>query len=270
MNNDEILDKAQNDKEEIPVKIQVQTKSPMFELGFTQKQEKIYQSLLQLGRGTVIEISSLAGTKRPTTYDTLAELIQLGLASEIYEGKKHYYLAESPDQLEALLKERQRGLEEALPYLRSIYNAGGEKPNVAYFPGFEGIEHVCKDILKMPEGSVVLGYVTAKELGHPKILFFLDWFVQERVRKRIKFKGIYNTSVQMKKELENSDDELREYRLVSTEEFPFDDEINIYGNKIAIMSYGQRPFGVIIESKSVADTQRSIFKLVWRSLEPNF
>lgn len=257
------------DNIEIPVQVRNKAKSPMLGLGFTEKQEKIYQSLLQLGRGTVIQISSLAGTKRPTTYDTLAELIQLGLASEIYEGKKHYYLAENPDKLEDLLKERQRGLEEALPYLRSIYNAGGEKPNVAYFPGLEGIEHICKDILKMPEGSEVLGFVTSKELEHPKMLFFLDWFVRERVKRNIKFKGVYNYSLKMKEELENSSDELREYRLVSVDEFPFTDEINIYGNKIAIMSYGQRPFGVTIESKSVADTQRSIFKLVWRGLSPN-
>ena len=250
--------------EEIPINITTKKPiSPLIGLGFTEKQEKIYQSLLQLGKGTVLQISRLAGTKRPTTYDTLAEFITIGLASEIYEGKKHYFLAENPDRLEDMLREHQRGLEEALPYLRSIYNAGGEKPNVAYFPGLDGIEHVCKDILKMPEGSEVLGFVTAKELAHPKMLFFFDWYVRERVKRSIKFRGIYNSSVKMKEMLENSDEELREYRLISPEEFPFTDEINIYGNKVAMLSLEENIIGIIIEDKQIADTQREVFNLLW-------
>ena len=60
---------------------------------------------------------------------------------------------------------------------------------------------------------------------------------------------------------------LREIRLVSVKDFPITNEINIYDNKVAIVSFSEDEaelFGVIIESKEVAETQQQIFKMAWR------
>ena len=63
---------------------------------------------------------------------------------------------------------------------------------------------------------------------------------------------------------------LREIRLVSAQDFDFTNEINIYDHKVAICSFdaglkGESDmFGVIIESKEVAETQRQIFEMAWR------
>jgi hypothetical protein len=46
-------------------------------------------------------------------------------------------------------------------------------------------------------------------------------------------------------------------------QFPFTNEIDIYGNKVAILSYTGELLAVIIESESVARTQRMIFELAW-------
>jgi len=50
---------------------------------------------------------------------------------------------------------------------------------------------------------------------------------------------------------------------VPADRFLFANEINIYGNKIAIMSMQGEYLAVIIESESVARTQRTIFELAW-------
>jgi len=60
---------------------------------------------------------------------------------------------------------------------------------------------------------------------------------------------------------------LREIRLVPAREFNFNNEINIYDSCVAIISFGkgsQDVFGVIIESREVAETQRQIFEMAWR------
>ena len=235
-------------------------------IGMTEYKQSVYLALLQLGSATATQISKMANVKRPTTYDTLYELIGMGLASEVHANNKHYFLAENPNKLEEIVTKMRKEFAVSLPYLSSIYNSGGEKPDVAYYAGIDGIKNVCDDILKMPENSEVLGYVTSDVLRHPEMEEYLKYFVKKRVERSIKFRGVYNPSLKIDKWLEKSDKHLREYRAVSKDHFPFRDEINIYGNKMAIMSYGERPFGVIIGSKSVADTQRSIFELVWRSL----
>ena len=43
----------------------------------------------------------------------------------------------------------------------------------------------------------------------------------------------------------------------------FSNEINIYDNKVAIISFKDDLIGMIIESSEIADTQRTIFKMVW-------
>jgi hypothetical protein len=65
-------------------------------------------------------------------------------------------------------------------------------------------------------------------------------------------------------------DRLREIRLVTSDMFASRNEINIYDHKVAICSFPVDArstddlFGVIIESKEVAQTQRQIFEMAWR------
>ena len=59
---------------------------------------------------------------------------------------------------------------------------------------------------------------------------------------------------------------LRQTRLISPEKFPFEVEINLYGNNsIGIMSFKEQ-FGLIIESKKIYNTLKSIFEMNWNSL----
>jgi len=46
--------------------------------------------------------------------------------------------------------------------------------------------------------------------------------------------------------------------------YPFTNEINIYRNKVAIISLEDELVAVVIESESIANGQRSIFELAWK------
>jgi len=56
-------------------------------VGFTNKEAQVYIALLSLGAGTVQQIATLSGLKRPIIYVLLEGLIQRGYVSEI-PGKK--------------------------------------------------------------------------------------------------------------------------------------------------------------------------------------
>ncbi|MBI5755000.1 hypothetical protein HZA41_02155 [Candidatus Peregrinibacteria bacterium] len=55
----------------------------------------------------------------------------------------------------------------------------------------------------------------------------------------------------------------REIRRVSAKECNFSNEINIYDDKVAIVSFKDELIGMIIESSEIANTQRAIFKMAW-------
>ena len=71
----------------------------------------------------------------------------------------------------------------------------------------------------------------------------------------------------IKEHVKANKEELRESILLPEKEFPISNEINIYQNKVAILSFGDEKIGIIIESQQIADTQRAIFNLLWKSLK---
>ena len=52
-------------------------------------------------------------------------------------------------------------------------------------------------------------------------------------------------------------------RLIPTEKFNFTNEINIYDDKVAIISFKEELIGMIIESTEIANSQRAIFDMCW-------
>jgi len=52
--------------------------------------------------------------------------------------------------------------------------------------------------------------------------------------------------------------------LVSPEKFDFTNEINIYDDKVAIISFKNELIGMIIESTEIANSQRAIFNMCWQ------
>jgi hypothetical protein len=82
------------------------------------------------------------------------------------------------------------------------------------------------------------------------------------VQRKIWLRGIFcsdDTGLTFKK---RGVSELREVHLVPKDKFPFKNEINIYDDKVAIISH-QDEIGVIIQNQNIADTQRAIFNLAF-------
>src|SRR3989344_2537557 len=80
--------------------------STLHTLGFGEKEAVVYVALLELGRGTVTEISRKAGINRTTGYDILDRLASDGLMRISGKEPKEEYVAESPDKILELLETR--------------------------------------------------------------------------------------------------------------------------------------------------------------------
>ena len=73
-------------------------------IGLSDNETSAYIALLELGRGTVSQISRKASLNRTTGYDVLGRLVSKKLVSISGKEPKQEYLAESPDQLENLMR----------------------------------------------------------------------------------------------------------------------------------------------------------------------
>lgn len=235
-------------------------------LGLDQKEQEIYFALLQLEKATANQIAYKAKIKRPTTYDILYRLKQDGFIAETYENKKHLFIANPPESMLQLLEDQKRQLKEDLPQLLSIYNTKAKKPKVAYFEGLEGIKQLYEDtLLVLKRGDELLAYVGEYEI--PELDEYMHDYVIRRAKKGIRARGIAENKPGIKEFTKENKAQLRITKLVDEKEYNLKNEINIYANKVIIITYHPDPFGILIESKEVADTQRAIFEMAWRGIK---
>ena len=81
-----------------------QLKLNLQSFGFSEKEVIVYIALLELGKGTVRQISSKAGINRTTAYDILGSLSNKGLVSVSGKEPKSEYVVEPPEAITTYLK----------------------------------------------------------------------------------------------------------------------------------------------------------------------
>lgn len=238
----------------------------LMELGLKDHEAKVYLACLQSGQATVGQISDLSDVQRTFVYDILADLKEKGLVSEIELKNVKHYSAISVEQFKKFQQEKLRKFESLMPELRALEKTVGDRPRVRFFEGPEGIKAALEDTLNQPSGSQILAYATGEGYYDSDPVFIKE-YLRQRVRKKISVKAIGPDSEINRSYVDQDKDQLRQTLLVPADKFPFTNEIDIYGNKVAIISLQGELLAVIIESESIAKTQWAIFELAWLGAE---
>ncbi|MBP6060758.1 MAG: hypothetical protein KA515_02005 [Candidatus Pacebacteria bacterium] len=231
--------------------------------GFLEKEISIYLAILELGRGTVAEISRKAGINRSTGYVILDSLTSKGLVRVSGKEPKQEYVAESPDKLNIYMNEQAEkhkclaeNVKELLPELVSLHKVG-DRPKVRFYEGLAGLEYVYNDTLTSKED--IYSTSTYEEM-HEALPKYFDTYYARRVKKNIFIRTFVSDTPLARIRKANDKIEYRETFLVPQDKFSLPTDIEIYDNKVMFASWREK-LGVIIESQEIATTLRSVFKL---------
>ena len=236
-------------------------------VGLDAKESQLYLAGLQLGTAPASDYAKASGLNRITSYNLLEEMVHKGYFTVVKKVRAKWYAPVSPEYVALEARKNAQALERALPELRSLQSAKYRKPHVRFFEGWEGVRHVYEDTLTAE--TELLNFANSAVVRQ----FWPNYdqeYVSERVKIGIRLRGIAPDDNAGKKVHGEDEEKLREIRLVPAADFDFRNEINIYDHKVAICSFdsglkGDKDmFGVIIESKEVAETQRQIFEMAWR------
>lgn len=238
----------------------------LIKIGLERKEAQLYLCLLELGETNIARISKKSGIKRTTCYDIIESLKIKGLLSTIVKRSRIFYFAEDPRKIDHQLDEKKNILSNILPQLLSVANLIDKKPVIRYFEGTEGIRDVYRDTLNY-SNQELLAWISEETVAHFDIDWLWNFYVLQRVKKKIWSRSIAPRVPYLENVKTFDQAHLRQTRLVSPKKFPFQVEINLYGNdRIGIMSFREQ-FGLIIESKKIYTTLKSIFEGHWKSLE---
>jgi len=234
-------------------------------IGLSENEIVMYIALLELGKGTVSQISRKASLNRTTGYDVLNRLVTKKLISISGKEPKQEYASESPDQIEKLiageLERRQNELNEArqiIPELKSIHNITG-RPQIRFYEGAEGLQHVYEDTLTSTEP--IRAYASVEDV-HSVLKNYFPFYYKRRAQKGIAIRGIFPESEAARERATHDKEEMRESAFVPADKYQFHPEINIYDNKVMIASWREK-LGIIIESAEIADAMKKIYELAW-------
>ncbi|MDD4983279.1 MAG: helix-turn-helix domain-containing protein [Candidatus ainarchaeum sp.] len=233
-------------------------------LGLTDKEIKVYLALLNLGIALVNDIAKKAGTYRTYTYEVLKSLKEKGLVSHVIKSGKQYYEVAPPEKWQSILKEKEQKFNKILPELKKIYSITVEKPRTEVYEGKEGLKTVLDDMLKTKKTIYVYGN-TKKMWQYLQTNF--PQFILKRSSLGIKTKIVDVRSKEAEKINTKSKVELREMRFLP-KQYEFSMTTNIYGNKVAMLSFQDEFVGIIIENKSIAESQKVVFDFLWSSAKP--
>jgi HTH-type transcriptional regulator, sugar sensing transcriptional regulator len=240
-------------------------KSALMEIGLSDKESGVYLALLELGRGTVSQISRKANINRTTGYDILDTLAQKGLVSISGKEPKQEYTAESPENLSTFIAheiqkkhEALRKTESLIPELKSLHNVT-DRPRVRFYEGEEGLTQVYEDTLTSHEP--IRAYATVDDM-HKGLPNYFPKYYKRRASAGIEIRAIIPATETGYDRASRDKEEARESALVPVDKFYFSPEINIYDNKVMIASWREK-LGIIIESAEIADAMKKIYELSW-------
>lgn len=242
--------------------------------GLTKNQAIVYEALLKTGPTTARAVFSASPLKRGLVYKVLDELVKQGIALKkevlgkvaIFEPAHPAKLRELAEQKEKQAQNAQIALGTVLGELTSNYNLASGKPGLRFYEGVSGIEHIYNDILATNE-TLYFVRTTYEPTYLKKILPITQSFVKKRVAKKIHAFCITpadtRTTEKEQKEHEAKDKTRLIDKRVWVDKALYNApvEIDIYGNKVALISFAQELVGVIIESPQISQALRQIFTL---------
>lgn len=238
----------------------------LIDLGLKDNEAKVYLATLKLGQATVSQIADSADVQRTFVYDILNDLQEKGIVSEIEIRAVRHYSAVSIERFAEIQKKKFAAFEALVPDFKAMEKSVGDRPRVRFFEGAEGVKQALYSTLDQPDGSQILAYATAEGFysDEPD---FVNNYIKLRVKKRIFSKCIGPDSDINREYVKHDEEHFRQTILVPHHKFPFTNEIDIFENKVLILSLIGELLAVIIESESVAKTQRAIFELAWLGAE---
>ncbi|EKE28677.1 MAG: hypothetical protein ACD_3C00030G0003 [uncultured bacterium (gcode 4)] len=234
----------------------------------TEKESRVYLFTLEIWTSIVSAIARRCSINRTSTYEILSSLKNKWIAIESTKDDVKYYSVVAPELLLSQLEQKYNSFKESLPSFLAVMWNWWNKPKIGYYDWIEWLKMVFGQVLK--EGysmnSPYLSFMGTNIEIDPKLSEYLkNEFSQKRLNCPIKTHVI--ASSKNSSEYLSFNLKTHESLIIDDDLFEMWNEIVIYWeNKVAVLMYAKNEqSGLIIESKTLHDWLRSLFKLIWKS-----
>lgn len=236
--------------------------------GLTAEQGHIYEILLKNGVLPARKISLLSNMKRGLCYKVIDQLLAIGLIERI-DKKVALFSPVHPQKLTETLEKRRESLQLAEQSLKTVlgsmvsdYNLYSGRPNVRFYEGLEGIDILYEDIL-LEKKPLKLIRSPFDDKG-PELAAKVDKQLKRQLEAGIETRAITPHEPDSEKTMKIEDASRGVMRvLLPKEKLTIPAQIIIYGDKIAMTSYGEFMVTTILQNPDIKTTFDALFEILW-------
>jgi len=232
------------------------------ELGFTEREIKVYIALLELGSVTVGPIATKTKLQHSKVYETLDKLMEKGLVSYVVVSKTKHFEASPPKEIMNLIEERKRRFKDIMDELELKQKFSGSKQIAIVHEGFKAFKAMFNriaDELKPKESYWAFAF--KNEYYTSTASLFLRNFHQKLEEKKVddRLLGHNSVRVALKKTFEGNKNIMIRFT-------PNDTPLGviIIKNKVINLIWGERPTAIEITSEQIHEQYKLFFQEIWK------
>ena len=237
----------------------------LMKLGLSKTESVLYLALLKLGASNVQNLIKETGFYKANTYQALERLIDKGIISKVVENNHRIYQIQNPQSLIEYVDKKRHEIQaqEKIAVELSKQVKLSKKhictPETAIvMRGFAGVKQIYKEIIDKQLDYVVFGSpLESDEIGEH---YWQNLHLKQH-DKGIKTKMIFHKSLRHWKKLITIPE--IELRFLNEELEPLT-ETTIYGTKVALVVWVEKPIVTIIDNGHVANSYRQTFEMMWK------
>lgn len=234
------------------------------ELGFSERETRVYLALLSLGETTVGPIAAKTRMQHAKVYPTLEKLIDRGLVSFVIRSKTKHFQAVDPKQILMFIKEKEQRFATLLPLLQKQRAFAQEQQLAMVYEGYPAIKSMFNCIIEKLDA---------------KSYYYVFAFKEEYLTSE--FASRFLRNVHMRLAEKKVDDRLiahRSIRRVFTKnyagirniKFRFTQHalpqgLMVINNRVINWVWGSRPTAVEIVSPQIAQQYKRFFLEMWNA-----
>ena len=231
------------------------------QFGYKPNEVKVYLASLAVVEATASEIAAKAKLPLSSAEVAIKKLHKDGLMNFYSRKSRKYWIAEPPEHMVQLLKEKEEHLALALKDLHLIGRKTNGKPKVEVYEGEDEIKLLQHSMIqkKYPISAIIPWEAWANLLSRD----YLNDFIRHRASHFLNIRMLVSKTPDTLKLKSRDLKELRHTKFLPGN-MTIEDPLFIFGDTVAIITLNERqPTGVAIEDPATTRMMTTFFEDIW-------
>jgi sugar-specific transcriptional regulator TrmB len=242
----------------------------------TEREIAVVKHLIESGNQPASRVAKACAMPRNTTRYILDKLVSVGLASRTLRTNTQFYAIESQQSVLAAIEQRREAAVADFGRKIALIKEHGavldsssskkERPKIQFYDGYDGVKRVYEDSLTATTDLRAWASFDSNQQAMPR---YFETYYSRRAKRGLSMKAIHPDTPLARRETKKNSAFLRRSVLVPSSQFDMNSEIQLYENKVNIVSWREK-FGIIIQSEEIATVIAQIFDVSYQALKSEY